>query len=488
MLFSSLIFLFLFLPLTLVVYYALRPWRSFQNYWLFFVSLFFYGWGEPKFVLILLLSIGLNWFFGLLLSKFMESKLVRIIVLLATLLFNLGIMYYFKYHTFTMTILSRWIYFSYIPKIALPIGISFFTFQALSYVLDVFMGKVKAQKNPLDVGLYIALFPQLIAGPILRYETIADQIHNRTENFGDFSHGVVRFIVGLSKKVLLANQFALVSEEAVRLAQKNAISGSAAWVGAIAYGFQILFDFSGYSDMAIGLGKMFGFHFPENFDSPYMSKSISEFWRRWHISLGTWFREYVYFPLGGSRVKSQWRLYTNLLIVWALTGIWHGANWTFILWGLFYFVLISLEKAIGFEKLQQTKGWVGALFRALGHGYTLVMVLIGWVLFRASNLAEAAHYLRSMFQMSLLQGFQSDALRMLGENRVFFILAFLACLPWTSWRTSHNETTAAKGSLDFSFINIVKGLALTISILTMFFISVVYLVKGSYNPFIYFNF
>lgn len=477
MLFSSLVFLFFFLPLTLVGYYALHPWRAMQNYFLFFVSLFFYGWGEPKFVLILLLSITCNWSFGLGLHRYPQSKPIRRIILLATLLLNLGIMYYFKYHTFTLTVLSQWVNFSYIPKIALPIGISFFTFQALSYVLDVFMGKVEAQKNPLDVGLYIALFPQLIAGPILRYETIAQQIHQRQETFADFSHGMVRFIVGLSKKVLLANQFALISEEAVRLARLNAISSSAAWVGAIAYGFQILFDFSGYSDMAIGLGKMFGFHFPENFDSPYISKSVSEFWRRWHISLGSWFREYVYFPLGGSRVTNQGRLYFNLLVVWALTGIWHGANWTFILWGLFYFVLISFEKAIGFEKLQRKEGWIGRFFSVLGHGYTLIMVLIGWVVFRASTLSEASQYLKTMFHKGLLQGFQPDALRVLGENRIFFVIACLACLPWVEWRKS--TSSSLKG---------IKGIILTIAIVAMFFISIVYLVKGSYNPFIYFNF
>lgn len=477
MLFSSLVFLFFFMPFTLVGYYALRPWRSLQNYFLFFVSLFFYGWGEPEFVLVLLVSITCNWFFGLSLQRNAQSKVIRRVILLATLVLNLGIMYYFKYHTFTLTVLSQWVNVSHIPRIALPIGISFFTFQALSYVLDVFMGKVEAQKNPLDVGLYVALFPQLIAGPILRYETIAQQIHHRKETVADFSHGVVRFIVGLSKKVLLANQFALVSEEAVRLTQKNAISSSAAWVGAIAYGFQILFDFSGYSDMAIGLGKMFGFHFPENFDSPYISKSVSEFWRRWHISLGSWFREYVYFPLGGSRVTNQGRLYFNLLVVWALTGIWHGANWTFILWGLFYFVLISLEKAIGFEKLQHREDWIGRFFSAIGHGYTLIMVLIGWVVFRASTLLEASQYLQTMFHLGLLKGLQPDALRLLGENRIFFVIAFLACLPWLQWRRS--GIRAYQG---------IKGVVLTLAIVAMFFISIVYLVKGSYNPFIYFNF
>ncbi len=485
MLFSSLVFLTLFLPLTMLIYYFLKPWRQAQNIFIFLVSLFFYAWGEPVFVLILVFSIFLNWGFGLLLVNSTGKRTQRRIVLILSLVLNLGIMYYFKYHMFTLSIFKTWFPHLVIPFIRLPIGISFFTFQALSYVLDIYLGKVQANRNPFQVGLYIALFPQLIAGPILRYETIAEQINFRKENVADFSHGLVRFIIGLGKKVLLANQFALISEESVRRVSYGAVTPSGAWVGIVAYAFQILFDFAGYSDMAIGLGKMMGFHFPENFDHPYISVSVSEFWRRWHISLGTWFREYVYFPLGGSRVSNKGRVTFNLFVVWALTGIWHGANWTFIVWGIFYFLLIAIEKAIDYEKLLTSKGFSGWLMRRLGHFYTMTAVLIGWVLFRAANLRDAWGYLGVMFQQSLFQGLQPDARMILGENKVFFIAAFLACFPWIEWFSSYVPKTPHW--LIFIF-NLAKGIVLSIGVLFILIISMTYLIKGSYNPFIYFNF
>lgn len=343
MLFSSSVFLFLFLPVVLLVYYLpLRRWRQGQNVFLLLASLGFYAWGEPWFVLVMLGSILANYGFGLWVDACKRAGRTCAPPLVTALAVNLGILFVFKYLTFTLGILNRLGAAFVIPGIELPIGISFFTFQALSYVLDVHRDRGEVQRSPLKVGLYISFFPQLIAGPIVKYETVAQQIDHRKEIWADFSAGCSRFIVGLGKKVLLSNQLAVVADRA--FGQGDGLSASFAWLGALCYTLQIYYDFSGYSDMAIGLGKMFGFHFLENFNYPYISRSITEFWRRWHISLSTWFRDYVYFPLGGSRVNSKAKHIRNLFVVWLLTGVWHGANWTFLAWGLFYFVLLVLEK------------------------------------------------------------------------------------------------------------------------------------------------
>ena len=379
MLFSSSVFLFLFLPVVLLVYYLpLRRWRQGQNVFLLLASLGFYAWGEPWFVLVMLGSILANYGFGLWVDACKRAGRTCVPPLVAALTVNLGILFVFKYLTFTMGILNRLGAAFVIPGIELPIGISFFTFQALSYVLDVHRDRGEVQRSPLKVGLYISFFPQLIAGPIVKYETVAQQIDHRKETWTDFSAGCSRFIVGLGKKVLLSNQLAVVADRAFGLG--DGLSASFAWLGALCYTLQIYYDFSGYSDMAIGLGKMFGFHFLENFNYPYISRSITEFWRRWHISLSTWFRDYVYFPLGGSRVDSRAKHIRNLFVVWLLTGIWHGANWTFLAWGLFYFVLLVLEK---YGHLG--RGWpVWAKWL-----FTFLMVNFAWVLFRADSLAAA---------------------------------------------------------------------------------------------------
>ena len=379
MLFSSSVFLFLFLPGVLIVYYLLlRPWRQAQNIFLLLASLVFYAWGEPWFVLVMMLSIAVNYGFGLWVDRDGRRGGARLPVVLAVL-FNLGILFVFKYLTFTLSILNRLGAAFVIPGIELPIGISFFTFQALSYVLDVKRGRGQVQRSPLKVGLYISFFPQLIAGPIVKYETVADQIDHRRETWEDFSAGCARFIVGLGKKVLLSNQLALVADRAFLLEGADKLTTSFAWLGALCYTLQIYYDFSGYSDMAIGLGKLFGFHFLENFQYPYLSQSVTEFWRRWHISLSTWFRDYVYFPLGGSRVSSRGKHIRNLFVVWLLTGIWHGANWTFLAWGLFYFVLLVLEK---YGHLG--RGWP-EVCRWL---FTFLMVNFAWVVFRADGLGR----------------------------------------------------------------------------------------------------
>ena len=467
MLFSSSTFLFAFLPIVIFIYYVfLRNHRNLQNIFLLIASLIFYAWGEVAFVFVMMLSIIANYFFGLFVSRANNINKKKLALVLS-IVFNLSILFVFKYLVFTLTNIN--VFFGVnltVPNIALPIGISFFTFQAMSYVIDVYRGE-EAQKSILNVGLYISFFPQLIAGPIVRYQTVAHQIVHRKESFDDFSSGVCRFIIGMGKKVLLANSLAVVADAAFDGDIANT-SASFAWLGAIAYTMQIFFDFSGYSDMAIGLGKMFGFKFLENFDYPYISGSITEFWRRWHISLGSWFRDYVYFPLGGSRVKSKGRLIFNLFVVWLLTGIWHGANWTFIVWGLMYFVLLVIEKLTGMHK--------SAKLKPLKHIYTLLFVVLGWVIFRAESLNDAIHYLGVMFGSNgvLLDNF---TLFYCKENIVFLIAGLICCTPVIKYLY---HKTVGKNRI----VPVITYLLLMI----IAFVSVVYIVKGTYNPFIYFNF
>ena len=470
MLFSSSVFIYLFLPITLFGYFVVfRKSRKWQNIFLLFVSLFFYAWGEPKFVLIMLLSIFMNWLFGLLVNK--ENKKIGKIIVGCTVVFNLAILFVFKYLMFSMEVVTEIFNINMkIPNIALPIGISFFTFQAMSYVIDVYRGCGQVQKNILNVGLYISFFPQLIAGPIVRYETIADQIENRRETLNDFADGFGRFIIGLSKKVLLANNFALVADELFdSLAGGASISVASAWLGAICYTLQIFFDFSGYSDMAIGLGKMFGFHFLENFNYPYISKSVSEFWRRWHISLGTWFRDYVYIPLGGSRVNKP-RLVFNLFVVWFLTGVWHGANWTFITWGLMYFVLLAIEKLTVFGKLLEKAkvfNWI----------YTILFVVCGWVLFRANSITDAFIYLKSMFGISSNAFCDETFKQFFLQIFVYLVFGILFSFPFI-----------AKVSKKIKKYSLFYDVTYIIVMIVLLVASVSNIVSDSYNPFIYFNF
>ena len=467
MVFSSTTFLFLFLPAVLILYYnPIIKNLAFRNAILIVSSIFFYAWGEPFFVLLMLVSIMLNWLFGLGVSKFKNSSISKAKLFVAlSVIVNLGMMFVFKYLTFTLENINA-LFSSNLDTldIALPIGISFFTFQAMSYVIDVYRGNGAVQKNPFNVALYIAFFPQLIAGPIVRYQTIADQINYRKENFNDFSDGVYRFMLGFCKKVLIANNVASVADE---IFGSSEISVATAWIGAIAYTLQIFFDFAGYSEMAIGLGKMFGFHFLENFNYPYISKSVSEFWRRWHISLGSWFRDYVYFPLGGSRVKKKSRLVFNLFVVWLLTGVWHGANWTFILWGLLYFVLLAVEKLTNFpEKL-----------KFFSHIYTMLFVIIGWVLFRADSLSFAFDYLKTMFFVSGAEMFDSKALFFLDNYKFYLIAGIIACFPIA-------PKIREKIKINKNVYEFIASVALLIT----FIISLTFTIKGSYNPFIYFNF
>ena len=493
MLFPSHVFLLYFFPAVLFFYFVcFRKSRRAQNVVLLIFSIGFYSWGEPKYVFILLLSIVVNHWLGLIAETERKNRIEGIgqskgtLLIAVTLIFNLGILYIFKYLAFTVRIIDRLTSVNFeVADLLLPIGISFYTFQAISYVIDVYRGDAEVQKNPINTALYISFFPQLVAGPIVRYHSISAQIMGRKETVDDFSAGLQRFIIGLSKKLLLANNLALVADRAFATTPNPEMSVTFAWLGAICYTLQIFFDFSGYSDMALGLGRMFGFRFEENFNYPYISKSTSEFWRRWHISLGRWFRDYLYIPLGGSHVKKP-RMIANLFIVWLLTGVWHGAAFTFIAWGLMYFVTITFEKLIDFEHAKFGQQWYGKIIM---HIYTMVFVIFGWVLFRADGLDAAAEYVKNMLGLSHIAFTNEYATFFWQDNAVLLIFSIFFSLPLMKkldeWLTGRaNSQIALPGRFAFQ-----AGLGLKYTIVTiMFVISYSYLVKGAYNPFIYFNF
>ena len=475
MLFSSNIFLFCFLPTILILYYIFIKNIFAKNMILLIFSLIFYAWGEPSFVLIMLMSILINYILGLLIStrkkrdnKKFESKMILMIMIIA----NLGILFVFKYLAFTIESINNGFGVNMlIPKIALPIGISFFTFQAMSYVIDVYREDAYPQKNIFNLALYISFFPQLIAGPIIRYQSVAEQILYRKESINKFSIGFCRFITGLAKKIIISNNMAIVTDSIYSFIELGPIPVSLAWLGSIAYTFQIFFDFSAYSDMAIGLGLMFGFKFEENFNFPYISKSISEFWRRWHISLGNWFKSYVYFPLGGSRVKKKDIMVRNLLCVWILTGIWHGAEWNFVLWGFLNFAIICLEKLFNIDQIK-----VPNYIRRI---VTMFIVNLGWVLFRAANLNEASLYLTSMFSFTGVMN-NGYTFMFIKEYLIIFIIAIILSMPVVkrfNYFISKNEKFSS-----------ILNMLYPIWILSLLVICISFLVVGSYNPFIYFNF
>ncbi len=480
MLFPSMEFLFIFFPVTFCVYFLLPKKigsQNVRNYWLLIASLFFYAWGEPKFVLAMLFSIGFNYFIALHIEELVGNHLYRNLLLTLAVLVNIGILFVFKYMNFvTGTIHSIWPQTTEMfaqSSFVLPIGISFFTFQALSYVIDVYRG-VPAQKNLGYLGLYIAFFPQLIAGPIVRYTTIAEQINERKITTAMFSDGVLRFLYGFNKKVLLANAFAEVADRAFAA---ESLSVGMAWLGAVCYTLQIFFDFSGYSDMAIGLGKMFGFKFLENFNYPYISKTITEFWRCWHISLGSWFRDYVYFPLGGSKVESKMRLVFNLFVVWLATGIWHGASWNFIVWGLLYGVLITFEKLMNIpERINEHK-----LLAVCYQTFTLLAVMFGWVLFRSESLSNAVVYIQAMFGLGANSLVDNDFIFYSREYIVVLVAGLLLSTPIV--RYLKNKFVANK--------YLIKGISENFGYalqLLLFIVSISFLIMNAHNPFIYFNF
>ena len=471
MVFSSISFLFVFLPLLLAVYFLLPArLREGRNLVLLLFSLFFYGYGSPRFLLLMLLSIAVNYAGGLLAAP--DQRRRRLWTGLVTAV-NLGLLGWFKYAGFLGANLNRIWTGLPVPEVALPIGISFFTFQGLSYVLDVYRGEAAAERNPLRVALYISLFPQLVAGPIVRYTTVADEIRSRRETLDAFTDGAVRFLFGLGKKMLLANQLGLLADQ-VYATRPEFLTTALAWLGAAAYTGQIYFDFSGYSDMAIGLGRMFGFHFLENFNYPYLSQSITEFWRRWHISLSTWFRDYLYIPLGGNRC-AHWKHIRNILVVWALTGLWHGAAWNFLCWGLYFGLLLLGEKY----------GWGRILERApaaLRHLYAMVLIVVSWVLFRAETLDYAVRFLQAM--AGFAQGGLTDGRTTyyLLEFRWELLLAIPAAMPVKSWLQNWLESksgAAAQALLAWGPKLIALG---------TFGLSFLRLVSSSFNPFIYFRF
>lgn len=473
MLFSSLIFIFIFLP-TVIFFYYISP-KKLRNFVLLIFSLFFYGYGEPKYLSIMLLSIAINYTMGFLVDRYRHSKNKAKFFVFLSILLNLSIIGYYKYADFAIENFNRLFNFSLpMMNIIMPIGISFFTFQGLSYVIDVYRGNGKVQKNPFNVALYISLFPQLIAGPIVRYETVADQINNRKETVEKFSYGIERFILGLSKKVLIANTVGLIADQIFEL-QIVELSTLLAWIGIVSYTFQIYFDFSGYSDMAIGLGSMFGFKFLENFNYPYISKNITVFWRRWHISLSTWFRDYVYIPLGGNRVKNHRHL-INIFIVWFLTGLWHGAAWNFILWGLYYGCILVIEKNFLGKFIER-------LPRVFQHLYTILIVILGWLLFRADSIGHAKSYFLVMFGLKSPVLIDSQAIYYLVENKFIFIIAFVASMPVYPKLMEKIENITVNG-LRIFLVDYLKVFILILLFLT----SVMYLVNSTFNPFIYFRF
>lgn len=466
MVFSSTIFLCVYLPLVLLGYY-ICPKKG-RNLFLLIASLVFYAWGEPKYVFLMIFSILVNYIFGRLMDKNRGRQKRMKLMLVLSVVIDLGLLSVFKYTDFIITNINAIFGSSFdLLNIALPIGISFYTFQAMSYTIDVYRDDVRVQKNLIDFGMYITMFPQLIAGPIVRYADVQDQLAERSVTTADFSEGVMRFVVGLGKKVLLANQMGAVWSDIYALG--GDVSALMAWTGAIAYTFQIYFDFSGYSDMAIGLGRMFGFKFPENFRYPYQSVSITDFWRRWHITLSTWFKEYLYIPLGGNR-RGLTRQALNLLIVWSLTGFWHGAGWNFVLWGLYYFVILFIEKLFLLKALDK----LPKFFR---HVYALLLIIIGWVIFASDDVSVLLPYLGSMFGANGAIG-GMDVYTLLTKA----VLLIICCI--ASTELPKKLFLSAAGAMNEKAAFTLKSV-LTIALLAL---SMILLIGDSYNPFLYFRF
>ena len=471
MVFSSVFFLFVFLPFTLIGYFVLRG--EARNYWLLLVSMLFFSWSQPQYAALIIISILINYLGGLFIGR--TSHLLSRVALILVLLLNLGILFYYKYFNFAAQTISTLLQWQIADKaIILPIGISFFTFQGMSYVIDVYRKRVLPQNNIAKVGLYIVLFPQLIAGPIIRYQDIATEIDRRSVSLSDFCVGIERFVLGLSKKAIIANSMAVTADAIWSNVEFGNLT-AVAWLGSVAYTLQIYYDFSGYSDMAIGLGRMFGFHFNENFKLPYISQSITEFWRRWHISLSSWFKDYVYIPLGGNRRH----VYRNLVIVFFLTGLWHGAAWNFILWGVVNGVLIVLERVLRTSTGKTQTDDKTIVVSAGGHIYTLLVVNIGWVLFRAPTLQAAWKYLNSMFGCFVPPTPGYDLWWYLDRWTVTIMvlgIIFASDLPGRGIRLISQRLGILKLYLKYLIL------------LLLFVLSIFRIVAGTYNPFIYFQF
>ncbi len=464
MVFTSSIFIFLFLPILFIIYF-ISP-KKLKNYILLIFSLIFYIFGGPSYILIMLLIVFLDYIFAILIDKLKYKKLF----LTLSIISNIGILFYYKYFNFFIDNINKIFNINItISNIILPIGISFFTFQALSYVIDVYKKEVKVQKNPFLLLLYVSFFPQLVAGPIVRYQTVEEEIRDRKTTIDDFTYGLERFILGFSKKMVIANQMGALADIIYSLEE---LSTPLVLLGSISYMFQIYYDFSAYSDMAIGLGRIFGFHFLENFNYPYISKSITEFWRRWHISLSTWFRDYIYIPLGGNR-KGIYRQILNLFIVWLLTGFWHGASYNFIIWGLYYFIFLMLEKFI-------LKKYFKNIPNIFKHIYTLIIILIGWIIFRSDNLTICLNFIKNLFSFNM--NYIENTIIYIETYYIYFILSIIFSIPIYPYII--NKITNIKNKKLKILLEVLHYTFLII----IFIISIMFLAKSSYNPFIYFRF
>ena len=468
MLFSSMTFVFMFLPIVCATYLLAR--KELQNYILLIASILFYAWGEPRYLAIMILTILVNYIGANYISR-SHNAMHRKLLLIATIVVDLSFLFYFKYFNFVMDNINQ-IFHTQINfiDVVMPIGISFYTFQALSYVVDVYRNEVKAQRDIYKLALYITLFPQLVAGPIVKYHDVDEQISDRTVTFDKVAYGVKRFIVGLAKKMLIANTLGAVADKIFVQPVEN-FDALTAWIGAIAYTLQLYYDFSGYSDMAIGLGAIFGFKFLENFNYPYISKSITEFWRRWHISLSTWFKEYLYIPLGGNRVSKRRNLF-NLFVVFLATGVWHGASWNFIFWGLWHGAFIIFEKITGWHKKDG-----GLKINIAQHIYTMFAFVIGWVMFRADNMAYAWDYLKNMFglisehKITYKLPYYIDNIEI-----ITFVVAILCAMP------------IFRGMLEVKYERKILRTIINIWLIVLFVLSASSIAASTYNPFIYFRF
>ena len=464
MVFSSLTFLFIYFPITLVVM-KLSPLK-YRNFCLLVLSLLFYSYGEPKYIIIMLVSCIVDYFNGYMVDKYRDNKRIAKRFVIFSIVFNLGLLGFFKYYDFLVSILNSIGINIFSPlNISLPIGISFYTFQTMSYPIDVYRNDAKVQKNLVNFSCYVTMFFQLIAGPIVRYKDIAAQLDHRIENENGFYNGIKRFVCGLAKKVILANNMGLIFEQINSLNNEN-ISLLLAWLGIICFALQIYFDFSGYSDMAIGLASMFGFDLLENFNYPYIASSITDFWRRWHISLSSWFRDYVYIPLGGNR-KGLYRQCINIMIVWLLTGLWHGASFNFILWGLYYGLILIFEKVIGLKILKR----IPAVFR---HIYALALILIGWVIFNFTDFDMMINYFGLMFNNPVI--IDNISLYFIRDNIVLIIISIIVCLPV---RLSRLNPFVINKKFEYLMPLIILGTLI---------ICVAFIYESSYNPFLYFRF
>lgn len=468
MVFSSLIFIFMFLPITLICYYLVPKVK--RNLVILISSLFFYGWGEPVYIFLMVVSIVINHIGGLLIEENREDSEKCKFIFITVLVIDLGSLVFFKYYGFLIDNINLIFNSSLrIKSLALPLGISFYTFQLISYIADVYTGKVMAQDNIITFGAYISMFPQLVAGPIVQYNYVKEQLFNRKESILNFGRGTERFIIGVGKKVLIANNLGIIWKS-IKCLPSNEISMVSAWIGIIAFTLQIYFDFSGYSDIAIGLGKMMGFDFLENFKYPYIARSISEFWRRWHISLGSWFRQYIYIPMGGNR-RGLGIQFRNLMIVWFATGLWHGASWNFVVWGIYFGLLIFMEKIFMADFLNKIP-------RVFAHMYTIVLIMISWVFFETDTLWSALSYLKIMFGISGNVIIDNLAKYTIRTNFLILIIGILAVTPLFK-----NTLTMLKTKFKLKGVTV----AIVCNIIILF-ISTVYLVSDSYNPFLYFRF